>query len=288
MPDSQTILITGTSSGFGRDTGLAAAERGHTVFATMRDVTGKNAEVAGALRTEATENGWDLHVVEMDVADEASVDAAVKEVISAAGAPDVVIHNAGRGAFGPSECFTPEQLLQLFDVNVFGAVRLNRAVLPRMRARGSGYLVYVTSIVGRIVSPFMAPYVSSKFALEGFAQSTAYELEPEGIETTIVEPGAFATDVASKVMRPDDVGRFETYGPGRAMFDAMVAGYRGLEAAEPKVVVDALIELIESEPGTRPLRRPVGMDAVGACTPINAAHDAVQQALRERAQAGTG
>ena len=143
--NTQTILVTGASSGFGRLTAEALARAGHTVFATMRDVAGRNAGNAQAMQELKAERGLDLRVVELDVQSQQSVDAAVAAVIEQAGRIDVVIHNAGHMMFGPAEAFTPEQFAQLYDSNVLGTQRVNRAVLPHMRSRRSGLVVWVSS-----------------------------------------------------------------------------------------------------------------------------------------------
>lgn len=269
MSDRRNIFITGASSGFGRDTALALAGRGHTVFATMRGVEGKNAETAADMLRLAAENGWSLHVLDLDVTQEGSVNAAVERAISLAGGIDVVINNAGLGTFGVEEAFTIEQVQQVFDVNVFGVMRVNRAVLPHMRERGNGHIIYISSGLGRFVFPFVGPYAGTKFALEAIAESSSYELAYEGIDTTIVQPGAFGTEFGDNMLQAGDTERLENYGPARQAFAAMAEAFARNERQDPQVVVDALVELSETKPGSRPLRRPVGEDVVPVCTPIN-------------------
>jgi NAD(P)-dependent dehydrogenase (short-subunit alcohol dehydrogenase family) len=162
MSTPLSILITGSSSGFGRLTAEALARKGHTVFASMRGVAGKNAAKAEQLRQWARQENVNLHVVELDVTNEASAEAAAAAVVNTAGRIDVLINNAGVGAFGLNERFTAEQLQNLFDVNVFGVHRVNRAVLPTMRRQGSGLLVYITSALGRFMVPNMGTYSASK------------------------------------------------------------------------------------------------------------------------------
>jgi len=269
MTDRRNILITGASSGFGRDTALALAGRGHTVFATMRGAEGKNAETATHMLRLAAENGWNLHVLDLDVTDEGSVNAAVDRAITLAGGIDVVINNAGLGTFGVQEAFEIEQVQQVFDVNVFGVMRVNRAVLPHMRERGAGHVIYISSGLGRFVFPFVGPYSGTKYALEAIAESANYELAPEGIETTIVQPGAFGTEFGDKMLQAGDTARLESCGPARQAFAAMAEAFATNERQDPQVVVDALVDLSEMEPGSRPLRLPVGEDVVPVCTPIN-------------------
>ena len=269
MPDSRNVFITGSSSGFGRDTALALAARGHTVLATMRGVNGKNASVAADMRSQAEKSGWSLHVLDLDVTDEGSVNSAVEQSIAVAGGIDVVINNAGVGTFGVQEAFPVEQLQQVFDVNVFGVMRVNRAVLPHMRAQGSGHIIYVSSGLGRFVFPFVGPYAGTKFALEAMAEASSYELKGEGIDTTIVEPGAFGTEFGGNMMQARDGERLETYGPARQMFANMAEAFANNPRQDPQMVVDALVELSESEPGSRPLRLPVGEDVTPVVTPMN-------------------
>ena len=275
MPDSRNIFITGSSSGFGRDAALALAARGHTVFATMRGIDGKNAGVAADMRSQAEENGWSLHVLDLDVTDEGSVNEAVAQAEAAAG----VINNAGVGTFGIQEAFLVEQVQQVFDVNVFGVMRVNRAVLPQMRERGHGHIIYITSGLGRFVFPFVGPYAGTKFALEAMAEAASYELTGEGIDTTIVEPGAFGTEFGDNMMPAADAARLETYGPARQMFANMAEAFANNPRQDPHMVVDALVELSESEPGDRPLRLPVGEDVTPVVGPMNEMHAQAQTAI---------
>lgn len=279
MSEGRSIFITGASAGFGRDTALSLAERGHTVFATMRGVDGKNAEVAADMRRQAEENDWSLHVMDVDVTEEDSVNSAVEQAVAIGGGIDVVINNAGVGTFGVQEAFPVEQVQQVFDVNVFGVMRVNRATLPYMRERGRGHIIYISSGLGRFVFPFVGPYAGTKWALEAMAEASAYELGDEGIDTTIVQPGAFGTTFGANMMQARDGGRLETYGPGQARFAAMAEAFATMEGQDPQMVVDALVELAESEPADRPLRLPVGEDVTPVCTPLNEAHERAQTAV---------
>src|SRR5215813_316921 len=154
---SKTILITGTSTGFGRDTAETLAHAGHRVFASMRDVAGHNRLPAEAARAKG------LDVVEIDVTDDASVERGVASVLERAGRLDVLVNNAGIGSAGISEAFTTDQLRALFDVNVFGVQRTLRAVLPGFRRQGEGLVVNIGSILGRLTFPFFGLYGASKF-----------------------------------------------------------------------------------------------------------------------------
>lgn len=205
----------------------------------MRDPGGRNADVSAELRAVGVAEGLMLEVVELDVTDEASIAAAVQEIEARAGGIDVVVNNAGLAAAGLLETFTADDARRLFDVNVMGPLRVNRAVLPSMRARGAGMLVYLSSTDGRELMPFLALYCSSKFALEALAEGLAYEVGPLGIDTVIVQPGTFPTTSILKNL-------VVASAPERA------AGY-GAVAELPGQVFAGLGELVSS--GNAPLLR---------------------------------
>ena len=185
--NQRTAVVTGASSGFGRLTAQTLAADGWRVYATMRNAATKNAAAAAALRDAG------ISVVELDVTDDASVDAAAKTILAEAGAVDVLVNNAGTGHFGVEEAFTPSAVEAQFATNVIGPLRVNRAFLPSMREQKRGLIVYVSSVVGRIIIPFTGIYTASKWALEALAETSSYELAPFGIDVAIVEPGAYAT-----------------------------------------------------------------------------------------------
>lgn len=278
------IFITGASTGFGHDAAKALAARGHTVYATMRGVAGKNAEPAKGLTEWAAAEGKALHVLECDVSDQAAVDAAVGRAISDGGL-DVVMNNAGVGNWGIDEGFAVEQAQQLFNVNLFGVMRVNRAALPHFRDKGAGLLMYISSGLGRILFPFLAVYNASKHALEGYAETVAYETRPLGISSLIVQPGAFGTPFLMNAMQPanDKTG---TYGPVDDMFKAFGGGFeeqaKSGQLGDPQVLVDALVEETERDAGPeRPLRRVVGDDVAEPVGAINAVAEQMQTALFE-------
>src|SRR5262245_37974035 len=204
---AKRVLITGTTTGFGRATAERLARRGDHVFATMRDVNGRNAEHRQALEALARSESLKLRVLDLDVTNDKSVDAAVASALSEAGGLDVVINNAGIWALGVTEAFTPKQYEEIFAVNVYGVVRVNRAVLPAMRKQRSGLLVHVSSGAGRLTVPAVAAYCASKFALEAIADAYRYELVPFGIDSVIVEPGVHNTGIFERVGAPADSAR---------------------------------------------------------------------------------
>jgi NAD(P)-dependent dehydrogenase (short-subunit alcohol dehydrogenase family) len=269
-------LVTGASSGLGRLIVETLAARGHHAFAGMREPRGRNASSARELRATGVEP------IELDVTSEASCEAAVKDVIEREGAIDVLINNAGIGAHGLTECFMPDEAWRVFDTNFFGVVRMNRAVLPSMRARGKGLILHMSSGGGRALLPCMAYYCASKFALEALAESYRYELGPLGIEAVIVEPGSYPSPFWGKEPGPADNSRAEGYGPLAELPPYMRHVYatrtEGPGAGDPQEVADACLKLIEMAPGTRPVRLLVG-DRVQEVGIINEAQATVQRSF---------
>src|SRR5438309_11243076 len=172
----KTILITGTSSGFGRDTAETLRRAGHTVYASMRGVRGKHREGAEARRKLG------IKTVELDVSDDTSVEAGVKTVLTEAGKIDVIVNNAGIASAGVTEAFSTEQAKAIFDTNVIGLLRVTRAVPPSMRERRDGLIINISSILGRVTFPFLGIYGASKFAVEALTDSLRYELSQLGVE----------------------------------------------------------------------------------------------------------
>lgn len=279
------VLITGASTGFGRVAAETLARRGFTVFATMRDTSGANASNCEALQSLANRERSALHVVDLDVTQDASVEQAVQRVLDEAGRIDVVINNAGIGALGVTEAYTIEQVQQLFDVNVYGAVRVNRAVLPAMRRQRSGLLIHVSSAAGRIVPPCMAVYCASKFALEALADAYRFELSPFGIDSVVVEPGIHRTPILEKFLAPADQARVTDYGSA-AEYAARVKGVfdaanSAPETPGPDEVVEAFVRLIEMPAGERPFRSVPTAALQPLLDPYNAAAAEMRHAVAQ-------
>lgn len=262
---NKTILITGASSGFGRDTAETLAADGHSVFAGVRDIAGRNREVANALRSKAIEP------IELDVTQDASVTAAVGVLLSKSGGKlDVVINNAGMASAGVSESFTPEQLRQLFEVNVFGIQRVLRATLPTLRAQGDGLVINVGSILGRVTFPFFGHYGASKYAVEAMTDSYRYELSQLGVDVVLVQPSAYPTNMYAAAQQPGDTQRAVAYGDIGAipakMFETFMGMFAAKDAPNPHDVAQAVTKLIATPKGKRPGRvvvgQPFGADAV--------------------------
>lgn len=246
-------LVTGSSSGFGELTVKTLAGSGHRVFATMRGVGGRNAEAAERLRAWARHNGRDLDVVELDVTNDNSVRAAVEQ----AGNIDIVVNNAGASAAGPLEAFSIEQMAALLDLNVLGPMRVNKAVLPAMRARRSGLIIWITSTLGRVLPGRGGLYPATKWAAEGFAESLHYQVAPFGVDVVILEPGSFPTPAISKSMRAESHDILNEYA-------AVILPPNHVQPApdyrppDPQQIADAVLNLVELPAGQRPLRQVVG------------------------------
>ncbi|HXW57088.1 MAG TPA: SDR family oxidoreductase [Candidatus Cybelea sp.] len=265
MSAPKVALITGASTGFGRLTSETLARRGYTVFASMRDIAARNAVNRRELESLASDENLDLHVIEMDVTDDTSVERCVAQLTQSSGRLDVVVNNAGFGNWGLTEAYSVAQFKLIFDTNFFGVVRVNRAVLPLMRRQGSGLLIHISSGAGRVSIAFMAPYCATKFALEALADAYRFELAPWGVDSVIVEPGEYRTPIFDKNMTAEDVSRASAYGPTAELpsrlFETFTQNMSGPMAQQPQEVADAILKLMETPPGQRPLRTLVGQDA---------------------------
>jgi NAD(P)-dependent dehydrogenase (short-subunit alcohol dehydrogenase family) len=255
------ILITGASSGFGRLAAEALAKAGHTVYASMRNTKGRNAPVVEQMRSFSVEHGVDLRIVDMDVQSQASVDAAVADVVAAAGRIDVLVHNAGHMVFGPAEAFTPEQYAELYDINVLSTQRVNRAVLPHLRAQGKGLLVWVSSSsVAGGTPPYLAPYFGAKAAMDAIAVQYARELSRWGIETSIIVPGAFTrgTNHFAHSGTPADAARAAEYetGPYSGFGAQVQQAFAEIVPADASasLVAAAVVDVVDAPFGRRPFR----------------------------------
>lgn len=270
---SKVVLITGTSSGFGRDTAITLADAGFTVFASMRDSNGKNKRHADNLR----ESG--IQVVELDVTRTASVNRAIDSVLQQAGRIDVLINNAGVAYAGVSEAFTDTQVQQLFDVNVVGVHRMSRAALPIMRVRGDGLIINIGSILGRVTFPFFGLYGATKFALEAMTDSLRYELSSLGVDVALVQPSAYPTQMYASAVQPEDYARATDYGAvgeiPSSMFASFMAMFASDDAPNPHDVASAIVKLINTPKGQRPARTLVGV-GFGA-DQVNQAVSPIQQ-----------
>ncbi|MER5265620.1 SDR family oxidoreductase [Actinosynnema sp. NPDC002837] len=257
---SNVIVITGASSGFGALTARALADTGDTVYAGMRETTGRNAPRVRAATDYARQHGVDLRAIELDVNSQESVDAAIARIEAEHGRVDVLVHNAGHLATGPTEAFTPDQLAELYDVNVLSTQRVNRAVLPGMRHRGHGLVIWVSSSsVKGGTPPYLAPYFAAKAGMDSLAVSYAGELARWGVETSIVVPGSFTsgTNHFAHSGRPADTAVEAEYGTRYAGLVEQVAGKLAAlapEDADASLVADEIARIVALPRGERPFR----------------------------------
>lgn len=267
------IIITGAGGGFGKLTTLALLKAGHKVVGTMRAVESRNKEVAIELVNAGA------HIIEIDVTHDASVKIGMQKAIEHLGGLDVLINNAGVGVAGMQEHFTPEDFHKLFDINVYGVQRINREALPTMRAQNSGLLIHVSSLLGRMTLPFYGPYNASKYALEALAENYRMELSAFGVESTVVEPGGFATAFMENLMFPSDQSRNEEYGEfmnaPQKMGESFGQALANNPEQRPEKVADAIVNLIALPAGERPFRTVV--DNMGMGDPIRNYNDMHEQ-----------
>ena len=258
---SKIILVTGASSGFGRLTAEALAKAGNTVYASMRDTTGRNARTVKDIDAFSKTNNVDLRTVELDVQSQDSADAAITRILAEAGHLDVIVHNAGHMMFGPAEAFTAEQLAQQYDVNVLGTQRVNRAALPHLRKQQQGLLVWVSSSSSAGgTPPYLAPYFAAKAAMDSLAVLYSRELARWGIETSIIVPGAFTkgTNHFAHAGHPTDEARLAEYeaGPYAGFGEQVQKAFAAIvpEDADVTKVADAIVDVVAAPFGTRPFR----------------------------------
>lgn len=253
VKQAQVVLITGASRGFGEAAARELAQRGHRVVATMRK---PERDGAGVVRGYEDQ----ISVVACDVTERASVDAAVAAAIERHGRIDTVFNNAGYGLYGPVEDLEEEEIRRQLDTNFVGQIRVAQAVLPHMRAQGSGKIINVSSLAGKIVGPLMGLYAASKYAVEAMSEALRYETSRWGVQVTILEPGMYQSDwqVASL-----DVTRAlrEGTSPYQESAEAALAEFRARAATRPgsRTVASSVADIVELEQPL-PMRWPVGED----------------------------
>ncbi|HVU98739.1 MAG TPA: SDR family NAD(P)-dependent oxidoreductase [Puia sp.] len=262
---SKVIFITGTSTGFGKLTTLTLAKAGYTVLAGMRATRGHNAAVAAELA--AIPN---VEVVDVDITDDASVDAAFRQVFLHHPHVDVLINNAAVSGFGLLEAYSLEQIRKIFEVNFYGVIRTIQAVLPSMRDAKNGLIINITSGASGHTLPFMIPYLASKFGVESITEGLADELRDYGIDSVSIQPGVYPTEMnngAKSGVNADKADIMTKYGDAAAKKAAALgAGLFGKMAEfkmDPQVIADGILELIRMKPGARPLRLPLDAIAQG-------------------------
>lgn len=251
------ILVTGTSTGFGKLIVKTLVQKGHQVAATMRDVAGKNADSAKELSQLAG-----VKVYNLDVSKDDSVQKAVQQCLVDFGKIDVLVNNAGVYGGGLTEAYSIAQVQAMFDINVYGVLRMVKAVLPSMRKQKEGLLIHVSSMIGMFPFGGATPYCASKFAVEGISLGLAQELKPTGVESVLVEPGLFPTEIFGKTgINADEADTLASYG---GLWEQMQAGTQetlgGLmqkHEPNPQSIANKVAELVDMPKGTRPLQNPV-------------------------------
>ena len=261
MNKLKKVLITGAAGGFGTVIIEALLKEGFTVTGAMRDVGGRNKQAAKILE----KNG--VSVVDIDVTDDESVVTGVSQAATQMGGIDILINNAGLGAGGIQEGFTADDWKKVFDVNVFGVQRMTRAVLPFMKQQQQGLLMLISSLSARLSVPFQGPYSPSKWAAEALVESYRIEVSNLGIETCIIEPGAFPTPFIGSLLQPSEKGRSSDYGAIKDLPATLLASVESVFEAhpeqKPELVSNAVIDLIKLPHGQRPMRTEVGRMFMG-------------------------
>jgi NAD(P)-dependent dehydrogenase (short-subunit alcohol dehydrogenase family) len=282
------IIITGASSGFGALSARALARAGHCVFASMRDTTGRNAPQVEAAAKFAKENNVDLRTIELDVASQLLAYAAIEKIVGECKRLDVVIHNAGHMVFGPAEAFTPEQLAELYDVNVLSTQRVNRAALPQLRKQRNGLVIWVSSSsAAGGTPPYLGPYFAAKAGMDALAVVYARELTRWGIETSIIVPGAFTagTNHFANAGSPADKPRAAEYeaGPYSHFAEDVLKGFSSIVPPDADVtaVAEAIAKVVDTPFGKRPFRVHVDPTQDGAEV-VNMVSDRVRAELLRR------
>jgi len=255
------ILITGCSTGFGYNAAKYLAEKGHHIYATMRNINGKNTNKAKELRDFARANNLKIDVLEIDVTSDKSVKAAASQIPPI----DILINNAGRGYGGPMESFSSDEILAQLDLNIVGTVRMAKAVLPGMRVQKSGLIIQVSSTAGRAAFPGWGLYHASKWGLEGMSEAMRYELAPLGIDVVLVEPGPFATDFFGNLIPAADSNIADAYKHVQEFSEGFGAQIQGMYEddnvpTDPMIVVKIFDDLINMPTGSRPFRTIAGLD----------------------------
>ena len=250
--EKKVVLITGTNSGFGYLTAKSSAAKGYTVYATIRDINGRNAE-----RAQELSEIDNINVVELDVTQDEAVKKVVASIIAKEGQLNVVVNNAGFFGGGITESYEADDIEKMFDVNLKGTWRVTKASLPQMRKQGEGLIINISSGLGRFSAPFMTVYNSTKFAVEGLTEGLHYEVRPLGVDVTLIQPGAFPTEIFGKITYGSDQSIAAAYGDLANVPEQIGEGMGQMFEAmkpNPQMVPDAILKLIETPKGQRPLR----------------------------------
>lgn len=273
------VFITGIAGGFGKPTAMQLLDQGFDVAGSVRNRGGKNTIAVAALEAAGAS------IIEMDVTDTDSTESGICAGIDALGGMDVLFNNAGIGSHGIQELMSPQDMAHVFDVNVMGVQRVMRAALPHLRAQGRGTILYTSSLIGRIATPFYGTYSASKWALEAIVECYRIELSGFGIESCIIEPGAMPTAFFDGLIAPNDPTRAAEYGDFAAVPAQSNAGLaqmlETIPQQRPERVAEAVAELLAMPFGKKPFRTVV--DYVGVGPEIirynNVLHDVTRNVL---------
>lgn len=269
----KNVILTGSSSGFGLIAAKKIAAKGHTVYATMRNINTSNAAVARELKAWAAENNANIEVVELDVTSDASVKKAIAYVTERSGGLiDVLVNNAGLYYIGIAEALTMEQTEQLFQVNVLGADRMIKAVLPFMHRHKDGLIINITSIQARNWVPVVTTYNATKAALDALSVGYHYELRSAGIDLVTIQPGIYeTTDIVTKSLQAGKPEVEANYGENMIRLKHIIKGLFDPreDATDPGEVADAMLQLMEMPKGGRPLWTITGFPLADQLDAIN-------------------
>lgn len=258
---SRKVLVTGANGEFGQLITKTLLAAGHIVIASMRDIQARNNQQKKQLEALGA------YVVDIDVTDEASVNKGVNQAFEYAQGLDVVINNAGLGCYGIQETFTDHDWQKIFDVNVFGVQRVNRAALPYFKANKEGLILHVSSLIGRMTLPYWGPYSASKWALEALAETYRIELSQFNIDSCIVEPGPYATSFFENLLAPSDntrvVDASDQKQEAKEIYSNFSEFLSSCSEQNTKNVTHAILQLISMQTGKRPLRTIVDNSGIG-------------------------
>lgn len=261
----KTVLITGSSNGFGYLSALTLARKGYNVWATMRDTHGKNKTKKRELEHISANENLAITVAELDVTSDKSTEDLVDRIlIEEKNGIDVLVNNAGVMYVGITEAYSIEQAQEQFDINFFGVIRTSKAFLPLLKKSSDGLIINISSLAGRLVFPYFGIYCASKFALEAYSQALKYELKPLAVDVSVIEPGPYPSGLLYSGPKEDDIAALESYGDmadvPKAMLQNFDAFYKSDESPNPQEIPDAILKVIELPKGSRPTRQAIGID----------------------------
>ncbi len=261
----KTVLITGASNGLGYLSALALARKGYNVWATMRNINGKNSIKKEQLETIASEENISITVAELDVTSDTSTNDLVNRILTEEETGlDVLINNAGIMYVGITEAYSIKQVQEQFDTNFFGVIRTSKAFLPLLKKSSDGLIINISSLAGRLVFPYFGIYCASKFALEAYSQALKYELKPLGVDVSVIEPGPYPSGLLYSGPKEDDKTALDSYGEMASVPKTMLQNFdqffKSDDSPNPQEIPDAILKVIEMPKGNRLIRQAVGVD----------------------------